>query len=323
MKSVFWGVRDNMSFAGQDAACQRAIHAASAEDRLASERRGSAHSVEFPEEDSVRAWLAKVGRTPLLTVEQERIFAECAQKGCVACKAMMIESNLRLVISIAKKFLNRGLSMQDLIQEGNLGLIKAVEKFDVHKGYRFSTYATWWIRQSISRAIGDQARTIRVPLHTQESVNRIMRIAGALQQRLGRDATAEEIAMEARIPVEKVGSYHRLLSEPISLESPVGEDDSTLGEFVEDTRALGAVRAAEQAALRRRITEVLDLLDSRERQVMLSRFGLLDGRPLTLSEIAEDLQITRERVRQIEHSALRKLKHPSCKLRLQEVLDPQ
>lgn len=273
------------------------------------------------EDDSVKAWLKKIGRIPLLTAEQEVELGKCAANGCIACKGVMIESNLRLVVSIAKRHHGRGLSMQDLIQEGNIGLIRAVEKFDFSRGFRFSTYATWWIRQSISRAISDHGRTIRVPVHTQESVNRIMKIAGALQQRLGRDATPDEIAREARIPVEKVGVYFRLVSEPVSLDMQVGEDESRFGELVEDERNIGAARAAENAFLRNRINEVLATLGEKERKVLLMRFGLLDGRPYTLEEIAEVMDITRERVRQIEQAGLRKLKHPSCKSRLQEMIE--
>jgi RNA polymerase primary sigma factor len=274
------------------------------------------------DDDAVRAWMRKIGRTPLLTLEQERTLAECAAIGCIACKGAMIEANLRLVISIAKRYVGRGLSLQDLIQEGNLGLIKAVQKFDISKGFRFSTYATWWIRQAISRAVGDHGRTIRVPVHTQEAVTRVMRIASALQQRLGRDATTEEIAREANLSVERVGTYFKLLSEPLSLETPVGDEEGTLMEFIEDKNNLTANRITEQTAIRRKVTEVLKVLDNRGREVLLRRFGLTpEGRPETLEEIALAMDITRERVRQIEQTSLRKLKHPTCKLRLQEMLD--
>ncbi|MBN9500983.1 MAG: hypothetical protein BGO01_05730 [Armatimonadetes bacterium 55-13] len=276
------------------------------------------HSVD----DSVKMWLRKIGRIPLLTAEQELVLARAAQGGCVDCKQVLIESNLRLVVSIAKKFLGRGLSMQDLIQEGNMGLIRAVEKFDADRGFRFSTYATWWIRQAISRAISDQGRTIRVPVHTLEAVNRLMRVANQLQQRFGREPTPQELADELGISEDKVHDFFRAITEPLSLETPIGEsEDSTLAEFIVDGVAETPAEAALRSVLRRRIDEVLDALTDREREVILMRFGLLDGQPHTLEEVARSFQVTRERIRQIEQKSLKKLKHPSRSKHLQELID--
>lgn len=273
-------------------------------------------------DDSVKMWLRKIGRIPLLTAEQELALARAAQTGCMDCKKVLIESNLRLVVSIAKKFLGRGLSMQDLIQEGNMGLIRAVEKFDANRGFRFSTYATWWIRQAISRAISDQGRTIRVPVHTLEAVNRLMRVANQLQQRLGREPTAHELADELGITEDKVHDFFRAITEPLSLETPIGEsEDSTLAEFIVDGQGETPADAAVRSVLRRRIDEVLDALTERERDVILMRFGLVDGQPHTLEEVARSFQVTRERIRQIEQKSLKKLKHPSRSKHLQELLD--
>jgi len=273
-------------------------------------------------DDSVKMWLRKIGRIPLLTAEQELALARAAQTGCIDCKQVLIESNLRLVVSIAKKFLGRGLSMQDLIQEGNMGLIRAVEKFDANRGFRFSTYATWWIRQAISRAISDQGRTIRVPVHTLEAVNRLMRTANQLQQRLGREPTAHELADELGITEDKVHDFFRAITEPLSLETPIGEsEDSTLAEFIVDGHGETPADAALRSVLRHRIDEVLDALTERERDVILMRFGLLDGQPHTLEEVARSFQVTRERIRQIEQKSLKKLKHPSRSKHLQELLD--
>jgi len=273
-------------------------------------------------DDSVKMWLRKIGRIPLLTAEQELALARAAQTGCIDCKKVLIESNLRLVVSIAKKFLGRGLSMQDLIQEGNMGLIRAVEKFDANRGFRFSTYATWWIRQAISRAISDQGRTIRVPVHTLEAVNRLMRVANQLQQRLGREPTAHELADELGITEDKVHDFFRAITEPLSLETPIGEsEDSTLAEFIVDGHGETPADAAVRSVLRRRIDEVLDALTERERDVILMRFGLVDGQPHTLEEVARSFQVTRERIRQIEQKSLKKLKHPSRSKHLQELLD--
>jgi RNA polymerase primary sigma factor len=273
-------------------------------------------------EDSVKMWLRKIGRIPLLTVEQEISLALSAKEGSDACKQMLIEANLRLVVSIAKKFLGRGLSMQDLIQEGNMGLIRAVEKFDANRGFRFSTYATWWIRQAISRAISDHGRTIRVPVHTLEAVNRLMRTAHQLQQRLGREPTAQELAEDLGITVEKVNDFFRAISDPVSLEAPIGEsEDSTLAEFLVDGHGETPAEAAIRSLLRRRIDDVLRVLTDRERDVILMRFGLLDGQPHTLEEVARSFQVTRERIRQIEQKSLKKLKHPSRSQYLRELLD--
>lgn len=273
-------------------------------------------------DDSVKMWLRKIGRIPLLTAEQELSLARSAQTGSAPCKQILIESNLRLVVSIAKKFLGRGLSMQDLIQEGNMGLIRAVEKFDANRGFRFSTYATWWIRQAISRAISDQGRTIRVPVHTLEAVNRLMRAANQLQQTLGREPTTLELADELGITEDKVHDFLRAITEPLSLETPIGEsEDSTLAEFIVDGQGETPADAAVRSVLRRRIDDVLGALTEREREVILMRFGLVDGQPHTLEEVARSFQVTRERIRQIEQKSLKKLKHPSRSRHLQELLD--
>ncbi len=273
-------------------------------------------------DDSVKMWLRKIGRIPLLTAEQEISLARGAQTGSDKCKQMLIEANLRLVVSIAKKFLGRGLFMQDLIQEGNMGLIRAVEKFDANRGFRFSTYATWWIRQAISRAISDQGRTIRVPVHTLEAVNRLMRTANQLQQKLGREPTTLEMADELGITEDKVHEFFRAISEPLSLETPIGEsEDSTLAEFIVDGQGESPAEAALRSVLRKKIDDVLSALTEREREVILMRFGLVDGQPHTLEEVAKSFQVTRERIRQIEQKSLKKLKHPSRSRHLQELLD--
>jgi len=273
-------------------------------------------------EDSVRMWLRRIGRTPLLTPEQELELARLAEKGNTVCKFALVEANLRLVVSIAKRFTGRGLSMQDLIQEGNMGLIRAVEKFDYRKGYRFSTYATWWIRQAICRAISDQSRTIRVPVHTLEAVSRLTKAATKLQQSLGRDPTEQEVANELGVPPEKVRDFFRAIAEPISLEMPVGEnEDAALGEFIVDHGSQTPADAAVRALIRKRIDDILGTLSQREREVILLRFGLLDGRAHTLEEVAKCFRVTRERIRQIEQKTLKKLKHPARARRLLEVLE--
>lgn len=273
-------------------------------------------------EDSVRMWLRRIGRTPLLTPEQELELARLAEKGNSVCKVALIEANLRLVVSIAKKFTGRGLSMQDLIQEGNMGLIRAVEKFDYRKGYRFSTYATWWIRQAICRSISDQSRTIRVPVHTLEAVSRLMKVATKLQQSLGRDPTEQEVAEALGVSPEKVRDFFRAIAEPVSLELPVGEnDDAALGEFIVDNSSLTPADAAVRALVRKRIDDILGTLSEREREVILMRFGLVDGRAHTLEEVARCFCVTRERIRQIEQKSLKKLKHPTRARRLLEVLE--
>jgi len=273
-------------------------------------------------EDSVRMWLQRIGRIPLLTADDEVNLARCARTGCVRCKRMLIEANLRLVVSIAKRFVNRGLSMQDLIQEGNMGLIRAVEKFDPERGFRFSTYATWWVRQAISRALSDHGRTIRVPVHTLEAVNRMMRATGQLQQQLGREATPQEIGETLNIPVERVEDFQRAITEPLSLDSPVGDsEDTSLGEFLVDRSTENPADAAQRAIVRRQIDALLSTLAEREREVIMMRYGLLDGQPHTLEEVARCFQVTRERIRQIEQKSLKKLKHPARLKPLQDLLE--
>ncbi len=273
-------------------------------------------------DDSVRMWLAWIGRIPLLGADQELALSRHARTGCAACKRMLIESNLRLVVSIAKRFVGRGLSMQDLIQEGNMGLIRAVEKFDPERGFRFSTYATWWIRQSVSRAISDQGRTIRVPVHTLEAANRMARAAGRLQQELGRDATVAELGEMMNLPPERIREFQRAVVEPLSLDTPVGEsDDAALSEFLPDCQSETPADVAMRSVVRRRIDDVLTTLTPREREVIAMRFGLRDGQARTLEEVASSLRVTRERIRQIEQKSLKKLKHPSRSRALQELLE--
>lgn len=273
-------------------------------------------------DDSIHMWLRKIGKIALLTPEQELELARGVQRGSAACKAILIESNLRLVVSIAKKYESRGLSLQDLIQEGNLGLIRAAEKFDHHRGTRFSTYATWWIRQAIVRAISDQARLIRIPVHAVESLGRLTRAMAALRQTLGRDALAEELAEYLGMPVDKVQIQLAANHDTLSLETPLGEsEDSTLSEMLEAARDETATESAVRSLIRRRIEEVLAMLNERERGVILMRFGLMDGYPHTLDEVASYFEVTRERVRQIEQKGIRKLKHPICARMLREVLE--
>jgi RNA polymerase primary sigma factor len=274
-------------------------------------------------DDSVRMWLKRIGRIPLLNSDQEVALSRHAREGCTACKQILIESNLRLVVSIAKKFAGRGLSMQDLIQEGNMGLIRAVEKYDPERGFRFSTYATWWVRQAISRAISDQGRTIRVPVHTLEAVNRMLKATSHLQQVMGREVSAEEVGRSMNVGTDRVQEFYRAIAEPISLDSPVGEsEDAALGEFIVDKAGETPMDAASRAILRSRIEDVLSTLADRERDVIQMRFGLVDGQPHTLEEVARCFQVTRERIRQIEQKSLKKLKHPSRSLLLKELLDP-
>jgi RNA polymerase primary sigma factor len=273
-------------------------------------------------DDSVRMWLKRIGQIPLLTAEEELALSRHSCLGCQRCKSALIESNLRLVVSIAKRFVNRGLSMQDLIQEGNMGLIRAVEKFDPERGFRFSTYATWWVRQAISRAIYDHGRTIRIPVHTLEAVNRMLRAASRVQQKLGRDATTSEIASELNMTCEKVQEYLRAISEPVSLETPVGDnDDISLSDFVVDRSEETPADAALRSMVRSKIADILSTVSARERDVMVMRYGLLDGQPRTLEEVAQLFQVTRERIRQIEQKCLKKLKHPSRSRPLQELLE--
>lgn len=262
--------------------------------------------------DPVRMYLKEIGKIPLLTPEQEQELASKLADGDEQAYDKMIEANLRLVVSIAKRYVGRGLPFLDLIQEGNLGLIKAVGKFDHTKGYKFSTYATWWIRQSISRAIADHARTIRIPVHMVETINRVARANHELLQELGRDPTAEEIAHRLHLPLEKVEEVMRVSQDPISLETPVGEeDDSHLGDFIPDDEAYEPADAAAYALLREQLAGVLKTLTPREEKVLCLRYGLTDGKMHTLEEVGEEFNVTRERIRQIEAKALRKLRHPS------------
>lgn len=258
-------------------------------------------------DDSLKLWLATVGRTPLLTAEQEAVLAQAIGEGCQESRRKLVEANYRLVVNIAKKYSGRGMSLDDLIQEGNIGLIRAVEKFDPNKGFRFSTYATWWIRQAISRAISDQSRLIRVPVHVVEGSMRVRRIAARLSLELGRDPSADEVARAADIEVSKVAEMMKMVPDAMSLESPLaGTDDSTLQDVIPDDDHGGV--AMERAHMRQTVREVMEILDDREREVLNLRYGLRDGLQLTLEEVAKQLRITRERVRQIEQRGLKKLK---------------
>lgn len=289
-------------------------------DTIAKTREHGLELREGPVEDAIQAWLKRIGRTRLLTIEQESRLATCAQSGCEDCRQAMVEANLRLVVSIAKRYLGRGLSLQDLIQEGNMGLIRAVEKFDASRGFRFSTYATWWVRQGISRAIHDGGRTIRVPIHTTESYMRVSKTANRLQNELGREATELEIARALNISVDKVQALFRVMLEPVSLDMPVGDnEESNLAEFVVDHYEESATDSTARAMLRKRIYDILDTLSPREREVISMRYGLLDGTFYTLDELSERFQVTRERIRQIEQKSIRKLKHPSRARLLLEV----
>ncbi len=265
-----------------------------------------------PLDDSVRMWLREVGRTHLLTLEEEIRLAKRIERGDQYAKAVLTEANLRLVVSIAKRYTLRGMSFPDLIQEGNIGLIRAVEKFDYRKGYKFSTYATWWIRQAITRAIADQGRTIRIPVHMVETLNRLVKAGSHLLQTLGREATLEEIAAEMDITVERVSEIMRIAPEPLSLETPIGEEeDSRLSDFLPDDESSSPTDSATFTLLREKIDEALTSLTPRERDVLKMRFGLDDGYPHTLEEVGRHFEVTRERIRQIEAKALKKLRHPS------------
>ena len=276
----------------------------------------------LPTDDAVRMYLKEIGKVPLLTGEQERELAIRMEQGDEDAKKKLCESNLRLVVSIAKRYLNRGLSFLDLIQEGNLGLIKAVDKFDYTKGYKFSTYATWWIRQAITRSIADQARTIRIPVHMVETINKLIRISRQLLQELGREPTSEEIAKEMGITVEKVREIKKISQDPVSLETPIGEEeDSHLGDFIPDDDVPAPVEAAAYSMLKEQLMDVLDTLSEREKKVLMLRFGLEDGRPRTLEEVGKEFDVTRERIRQIEAKALRKLRHPSRSKKLRDYLE--
>ena len=276
----------------------------------------------IPTDDPVRMYFKEIGKVPLLTAEEERELAIRIEQGDEEAKKKLCESNLRLVVSIARRYLNRGLSFLDLIQEGNLGLIKAVEKFDYTKGYKFSTYATWWIRQAITRSIADQARTIRIPVHMVETINKLIRISRQLLQEYGREPTSEEIAREMGISVEKVREIKKISQDPVSLETPIGEEeDSHLGDFIPDEDIPSPVDAAAYSMLQKQLREVLDTLSEREKKVLILRFGLDDGRPRTLEEVGREFNVTRERIRQIEAKALRKLRHPSRSKKLRDYLE--
>ena len=276
----------------------------------------------LPTDDPVRMYLKEIGKVSLLTADEERELAIRMEQGDEEAKKKLCESNLRLVVSIAKRYLNRGLSFLDLIQEGNLGLIKAVDKFDDTKGYKFSTYATWWIRQAITRSIADQARTIRIPVHMVETINKLIRISRQLLQEYGREPTSEEIAKEMGITVEKVREIKKISQDPVSLETPIGEEeDSHLGDFIPDDDVPAPVDAAAYSMLKEQLMEVLDTLSDREKKVLMLRFGLEDGRPRTLEEVGKEFNVTRERIRQIEAKALRKLRHPSRSKKLKDYLE--
>ncbi|MBM7623197.1 RNA polymerase sigma factor RpoD [Sporohalobacter salinus] len=273
-------------------------------------------------DDPVRMYLKEIGKVDLLTAEEEVKLAKRMEEGDMEAKQMLVEANLRLVVSIAKKYVGRGMSFLDLIQEGNLGLIRAVEKFDYTKGYKFSTYATWWIRQAITRAIADQSRTIRIPVHMVETINKVIRVSRHLLQDLGRDPTPEEIAEEMDLSEEKVREVLKISQEPVSLETPIGEEeDSHLGDFIEDEDAPSPSVAASHMLLQEQLDEVLDTLDDREKRVLELRFGVEDGRSRTLEEVGKEFGVTRERIRQIEAKALRKLRHPSRSKKLKDYLD--
>ena len=276
----------------------------------------------FSTDDPVRMYLKEIGKVPLLTPEEEQELARRMADGDEEAKRRMAEANLRLVVSIAKRYVGRGMLFLDLIQEGNLGLIKAVDKFDYTKGYKFSTYATWWIRQAITRAIADQARTIRIPVHMVETINKVIRVSRQLLQELGHDPSAEEIAEEMGMPVDKVRDILKIAQEPVSLETPIGEEeDSHLGDFIPDDDAPVPAEAASQTLLKEQLADVLKTLTPREEKVLRLRFGLEDGRPRTLEEVGKEFNVTRERIRQIEAKALRKLRHPSRSKKLRDFLD--
>ena len=276
----------------------------------------------YSTDDPVRMFLKEIGKVPLLTAGEEVELAIKMSEGDEDAKRRMAEANLRLVVSIAKRYVGRGMLFLDLIQEGNLGLIKAVEKFDYTKGYKFSTYATWWIRQAITRAIADQARTIRIPVHMVETINKVIRVSRQLLQELGHDPSAEEIAAEMGMPVDKVRDILKIAQEPVSLETPIGEEeDSHLGDFIPDEDASEPSEAASFSLLKEQLMEVLDTLTPREKKVLELRFGIVDGRTRTLEEVGKEFNVTRERIRQIEAKALRKLRHPSRSKKLRDFLN--
>jgi len=273
-------------------------------------------------DDPVRMYLKEIGKVPLLSSEEEAELAMKMADGDLKAKRRLAEANLRLVVSIAKRYVGRGMLFLDLIQEGNLGLIKAVEKFDYTKGYKFSTYATWWIRQAITRAIADQARTIRIPVHMVETINKLIRATRQLVQELGRDPLPEEVAKELNMPIDKVGEIMKIAQEPVSLETPIGEEeDSHLGDFIQDDDAPAPSDAATFTLLKEQLVDVLNTLTAREEKVLRLRFGLDDGRARTLEEVGREFNVTRERIRQIEAKALRKLRHPSRSRKLKDYLE--
>ena len=273
-------------------------------------------------DDPVRMYLREIGRVPLLTAEKEIELARRMSEGDKVARDQLCEANLRLVVSIAKRYVGRGMLFLDLIQEGNLGLMKAVDKFDYNKGYKFSTYATWWIRQAITRAIADQARTIRIPVHMVETINKLIRVSRQLLQELGREPQPDEIAERLNMPVEKVREILKIAQEPVSLETPIGEEeDSHLGDFLPDEEHLAPADAAATAIFKEDLLEVLSTLTPREESVIKKRFGLEDGRQRTLEEVGRDFQVTRERIRQIEAKAIRKIKHPSRSKKLREAIE--
>ena len=273
-------------------------------------------------DDPVRMYLKEIGKVPLLTADEEIALAKKMEKGDEEAKKRLCEANLRLVVSIAKRYVGRGMLFLDLIQEGNLGLIKAVDKFDYRKGYKFSTYATWWIRQAITRSIADQARTIRIPVHMVETINKLIRVSRQLLQAYGREPTPEEIAAEMGITVDKVREIQKIAQEPVSLETPIGEEeDSHLGDFIEDDQVPAPAEAAAFSMLKEQLMEVLDELTDREQKVLKLRFGLEDGRARTLEEVGKEFDVTRERIRQIEAKALRKLRHPGRSKKLKDYLE--
>ena len=277
---------------------------------------------EISMDDPVKMYLKEIGKVPLLSAEEEIELAKRMEAGDEAAKKKLAEANLRLVVSIAKRYVGRGMLFLDLIQEGNLGLIKAVEKFDYRKGYKFSTYATWWIRQAITRAIADQARTIRIPVHMVETINKLIRVSRQLLQELGREPLPEEIAEEMDIPVERVREILKISQEPVSLETPIGEEeDSHLGDFIQDENVPVPAEAAAFTLLKEQLVEVLGTLTEREQKVLRLRFGLDDGRARTLEEVGKEFNVTRERIRQIEAKALRKLRHPSRSRKLRDYLE--
>ncbi len=272
-------------------------------------------------DDPVKVYLKEIGKVPLLSATDEIELAKKMKDGSEYAKDRLAEANLRLVVSIAKRYVGRGMHFLDLIQEGNLGLIKAVEKFDYEKGYKFSTYATWWIRQAITRAIADQARTIRIPVHMVETINRVMRVSRQLVQEFGREPTSAEIAKELGQPEEKIREILKIALDPVSLETPIGEEDSHLGDFIPDEDIPAPVEATSHIMLKEQLAEVLETLTPRESKVLQLRFGLIDGRQRTLEEVGREFNVTRERIRQIESKALRKLRHPSRSKKLKDFLE--